>query len=104
MKMEKFTLFCGLNDKDTKMQEISTLDAYKMVQNIALDMFDGATISEADGIYKHDDGSFTVEKTLRIELLFAEYEKVKVFCERLKTALNQESIAVQKEMIESELI
>lgn len=102
--MEKFTLYVGLNDKDSKKQEIGTLDAYKMVRNAALQLFDGATISEADGIYKHDDGGFTVEKTLRIELLFTDMQTVKQFAEQLKVLLNQESIALQREVIESELI
>lgn len=32
--MRKLTLMIGLNDKDTKQQEITTLDAYKVVGNI----------------------------------------------------------------------
>lgn len=102
--MEKFTLYVGLNDKDSKLQEINTLDAYKMVHGLALSLFDGATISEADGIYKHEDGQIVVEKTLRIELLFTDIETVKQFAAQLKTLLNQESIVLQKEVIESELI
>lgn len=39
--MKKFTLFVGLNDKDSKIQEISTIDAYKKMMNY----FNGATIS-----------------------------------------------------------
>ena len=30
--MEKFILYVGLNDKDTKRQEIATLEAYKVVK------------------------------------------------------------------------
>lgn len=28
--MQKYTLYLGLNDKDTKKQEIATLEAYKI--------------------------------------------------------------------------
>ena len=28
--MVKYTIYCGLNDKDTKAQEITTIDAYKV--------------------------------------------------------------------------
>lgn len=45
--MKKYTLYCGLNDKDTKRQEISTLEAAKMVRNACLSYADGATIFEA---------------------------------------------------------
>ena len=93
----------GLNDKDSKQQIISTIEAYKIVSNLVSQIFDGGTIYEADGVYKHDDGTIVIEKTLKIELLFAEREDVKDFCETLKRVFNQKSIAVQKEEINSEL-
>lgn len=101
--IKKFTLYMGLNDKDTKTQLISTLEAYKVVSNILAADFGGGTIFEAQGIYKHDDGTVVFEKTLRIEILFAEREQVKVLVEQLKKMFNQESIAVQEESIESDL-
>jgi uncharacterized lipoprotein YmbA len=101
--MKKFTLYVGLNDKDTKTQLVSTLEAYKVINNVLLQYVDGATIFEAKGIYKHDDGTFTTENTFRIELLFVETETVKEIVKVLKAMLNQESIAVQHEIVESEL-
>lgn len=101
--MTKYTLYMGLNDKDSKRQQISTLEAYKIVSNLVAKEFDGGTIYEADGVYRHDDGTIVIEKTLKIELLFAEQKDVKDFCETLKRIFNQESIAVQREEISSEL-
>lgn len=101
--MTKYTLYMGLNDKETKRQMVSTLEAYKIVSNLVSQTFDGGTIYEADGVYKHDDGTIVIEKTLKIELLFAEQKDVKDFCETLKRVFNQESIAVQREEINSEL-
>ena len=40
----KFTLYLGLNDKDTKSQKIATVEAYKIVENLLKADFDGATI------------------------------------------------------------
>lgn len=101
--MKKYTLYCGLNDKDTRRQEISTLEAAKMVRNICLTQADGATIFEADGIYKHEDGELVTEKTLRIELMMIEQSAVRKIVDILKTTLNQESIAVQEQDIVSAL-
>ena len=101
--MDKFTLYLGLNDKDTKTQLVSTLEAYKVVTNVLKTYTDGATVFEANGIYKHDDGTIIVEKTLRIELLFVNKSTVKEIVNTLKKMLNQESIAVQHEVVESEL-
>ena len=52
--MKKITLYIGLNDKDSKIQEISTLDAYKIVTKI---IGVGSTLTEGKGSYKHEDGT-----------------------------------------------
>lgn len=102
--MEKFILYVGLNDKDTKVQKISTLEAYKIVNNIVMQYTNGATIYEANGIYKHNDGTIVIEKTLRIELMFIDREIVNKIIDILKRVLNQESIVLQIEKINSELV
>lgn len=101
--MKKFTLYLGLNDKDTKVQQISTVEAYKIVSNLISRDFEGGTIFEAQGIYKHEDGTIVTETTLRIEILFAEKPAILALCNTLKQAFNQESIAVQEENITSSL-
>ena len=93
----------GLNDKDSKMQQISTLEAYKVVSNILANDFGGGTIFEAEGIYKHANGTVVIEKTLRIEILFADEVDVRRLVQNLKKIFNQESIAVQIEDINSDL-
>lgn len=102
--MEKFILYVGLNDKDTKVQKINTLEAYKIVNNIVMQYTNGATIYEANGIYKHNDGTIVIEKTLRIELMFINREIVNKIIDILKRVLNQESIVLQIEKINSELV
>lgn len=102
--MEKFTLYLGLNDKDTKKQEVATLEAYKIVNNVVNSYCDGATIYECQGIYKHDNGEIVFEKTLKIELMFVDRLTVISVVKDLKKIFNQESIMLQKEIVESELI
>ena len=102
--MTKYTIYMGLFDKDSKRQEFDTITAYKMVQQRATQLFDGATISEAKGIYKHDNGEVVVEPTIRIELLFTDLDTVKKFCNELKGMFNQESIVLQVEEVNSMLI
>ena len=102
--MEKFILYLGLNDKDKKIQLISTIEAYKICMNILKNYTEGATIFEANGLYKHENGNFVIEKTLRIELLFINEKTVKEIVNELKKIFNQETIAVQKENVNSYLI
>lgn len=101
--IKKFTLYMGLNDKDAKVQKIATVEAYKIVSSLIANRFDGGTIFEAQGIYKHENGTIVTEATLRIELLFAAKDDVRDFVNLLKEMFNQESIAVQEEDIASDL-
>lgn len=103
--IKKDILFLGLNDKDTKVQVINTLEAYKIVMNSVAGVgYDGATVSECTGFYTHQSGDFVIEKSLRIEILFSDDKKTLALVDILKKAFNQESIAVQHEEIKSELI
>ena len=78
--MEKFILYLGLNDKDTKKQEIATLEAYKIVNNIINNYCEGATIYECQGIYKHDNGEIVFEKTLNHNIY---YTSISYICQYL---------------------
>lgn len=103
--MNKYVLYVGMNDKDTKTQKITVLSAREMIMNtITAAGLSGATISEAVGVYKHEDGTIITEQTLRVEILFAADGQIKEICDTLKTALNQESIAVEKQIISSTLM
>ncbi len=105
MNLHKYILYVGLNDKETKTQKIGLLSAREIIQNTVIGQgLDGATISDAIGIYKHDDGSFVTEQSLRVEILFADDDTIKNICDKLKLVLNQESIAVETQDIESRLM
>ena len=105
MKIKKHVLYLGLNDKDTKQQEISTIDAYKIVTRATLAAgYEGATITEATGIYTHAAGEVVIEKSLEIGLLFADDSRTDALIKELKVLFNQESIALQKMTIESALV
>lgn len=103
-RIKKFTLYLGLNDKDSKVQVVSTVEAYKIVTRLLAAEFGGGTVFEATGVYKHThEQTVVIETTLRIELLFAEEPAVRAFVAELKKIFNQEEVAVQSEVIHSEL-
>lgn len=106
--MKKYTLSIGLNDKDTKIQRINTLEAYKMIENILMaNTIEGFTIYEAKGVYKHDNGEIVKENTLRVEVYDFDNTlatKIITSIHAIKAALNQESVALESQTIESELI
>ena len=104
MKTNTYTLFVGLNDKVTKLQEISTLNAYKMAMNVVGDICGGGTISEAQGFYTHDSGEIVIEQSLRIELAMVNEEQVMEVIEQLKVVLNQESVLMQAQIVENKYV
>lgn len=97
----KFNLYIGLNDKDSKVQEISTIDAYKIIGAICGD----CTITEGKGLYTHTDGTRVLETTLLVQIIdFSGDLDIGPIVELLKTALNQEAIAVIREQVDSKLM
>lgn len=94
----KYQLYLGLNDKDTKLQRIDTIEAYKMVENILLNNdITGYTIYQARGVFKHDDNTITQENTLVIEMIFVDEDLVDELIYMLKATFNQESIMKTKQ-------
>ena len=101
--MTKYTLYIGLNDKDTKRQEIDTIEAFKLVQRELVKKTGGGTIYNATGIYTHDNGEIVIEPTLRVEIFHDSKSDVKELAGTFKMLLNQESIIIQTENVVSEI-
>ena len=96
MNDKKYILNIGLNDKDTKTQIIKTSEATKIIQNTLFNNgVEGYTIYNGYGLYKHDSGAITKEKTIIIELLYIDNKTIDLIIKDLKNALNQESILKQ---------
>ena len=101
--MEKITLYVGLNDQNEKVQLIPTETALKLVSNACVKYVEGATIYQAIGVYKYTNGQVVTENTFRIEIIEPGAGLVDLV-DYLKTALNQESIIIQRETIDSDFI
>lgn len=103
--MLKFTIIAGLNDKGTKKQEITTEKAIEIIVKVlTLAKVEGATLTEAKGLYIHEDGTAVFENSIKIELLFITEEKAKAICKLLKEALNQEAVVLEIAELKSDLI
>lgn len=91
----KYICYVGLNDQKTECQEITTIDAFKIVSNFAVEFCGYGTISECVGVYTYKNGNIGSENTLKCEFIDIDLEKVKRFCAAVKVALNQESIGFE---------
>lgn len=103
--MIKYNIYIGLNDKDSKKQEVSTRRAKgEVIKILNNNNITGLTMYEVTGVFKHEDGTLTFEKSLKVELLEVEEEEVLRSINELKTALNQESVLLEKEKKEINFI
>lgn len=94
--MTTVNLYIGLNDKDTKRQEITNLDAKTEISRILFKHFPhGFTLQECQGMYKYDDGTVVCENTIKVTLLGYNINIVFEIVEDLKRKLNQKCIAVE---------
>ena len=98
--MNKHEIFIGLNDKNKKVQVISTEDAMLKVHSLIGD----CSMSLIQGYFTHADGSMVIEKTIKCEIFGMEDAKIHAIVEQLKLDLNQESILVNKYIGQVEFI
>lgn len=105
-KVNKFTLYVGLNDKNTRVQEFSIEEAKNIIsKEFAENEIEGATFLGAEGIYTYkSDNTTEKENSFKIEILFASKKQIENAVAGIKTKLNQESVAVVEEKIVSSLI
>lgn len=97
----KYTIYLGLNDKDSKKQEIATSAAIEKVARYLRD----CTITECIGFYTHDNGEFVVEKSIKIEKIdFDGSFDMERAADDLKRMFNQESVAVEFSTVDSKLM
>lgn len=97
-------LTIGLNDQHTKTQKYDTITAYKLIEDILTQYTEGYTLYETHGGYKHDDGTFISEKSIRVELMFISETLVFIIANKIKETLNQETIAYETITSNSQLI
>ena len=101
--MKKYILTIGLNDKDTKQPKYDIITAYKMIESACKQYTEGYSLYQTKGGYKHDDGTFVQEDSIRAEFLYTTEVQVRCIANAIKapTCLNQESIMF--EVVETEI-
>lgn len=99
MAIRKSTFYIGFNDKDAHRQIFTDEKIIGIIDRVILRSYpNGATLTEARGIYRGE-----VEKSIKAEVLFSEEGADCAVMDELLKALNQESIAIQIEEVNSSL-
>ena len=98
----KYTMYIGLNDKDTYTQLISYEEAEQKVSAIVLKYVDGFTALSGKGAYKDDKGVITHENSLVLEFTSATEEQIKAIMDEVIKELNQNSVLMEKQAVNYE--
>ena len=94
---DKYTLYLGLNDKDTYEQIISTEDALEKANLICAKHAGGYTQLSARGGWTNDDGSLGHENTIVYVVYDISEENLKAMLDEFLKEFNQSSVLVEKE-------
>ena len=106
MSVKKHVFSIGLNDKDTCTQLIDTLDALPIIRDIFLAHKCDCTIQAGLlGIYTMEDGTIVSESSVQaVAYEFGDPVPAEDIAKDICKALNQESVAHEVTMVESQLI
>ena len=95
----KYVLYIGLNDKETYSQIIPTEEAKEIVNGVCAKYVDGYTVTEANGGWVDETGTVAEEMSLVYTLCNVKEENVILLMNEVLTALNQNSILVERQDI-----
>lgn len=93
----EYTLYIGLNDKDTYCQLISVEEAREIVDAICIRYVDGYTVMEAKGAWVDEKNILTQENTLVYLFREVDEESLKEIMNEIIKALNQNTILLEKQ-------
>ena len=103
MKCIKYVTSIGLNDQTTKRQEITDADALQIIAKAFQTEKQDATLTPGSyGIYTYTTGETVIEHTIRADIYDGDENKIERIINFLKIKLNQESIALETVVINSE--
>lgn len=92
-KLQKLEFSIGLFDKDSKKQEFTEVEAFKIIQKLVVKHFWGGSISAWFGVFQHADGIIVKEPSMFVKTISE--SSTESFVEDVKTILNQESVMVE---------
>ncbi|MCQ2512621.1 MAG: hypothetical protein MJ092_04460 [Lachnospiraceae bacterium] len=104
MKTDRYTIYVGLNDGDTKEQKFATEKLERILYNVCKNYHVSFSVSRLSGGYFHDNGQFVRENSLQITLIGGSQETTDEIAEDVCAFFNQETVLVIHDEVDSYLI
>ncbi len=99
-KTWKHEIFIGLKDKDSYREVFSVDDFKSLLEEVCTEREIAFSMLRQLGGYTHNKG-YTTETSLRIVIIGAAEEEIRLLGERLKKIINTDTILITKAEIES---
>ena len=96
----QYTMYIGMNDKNTYEQIISTEDAKTIIDNICFKYLDGYTIQDANGSWVDENGLVTHENTIVCCFNDTDNDTVYKIADEVIKTLNQNTVLIEKDLIQ----
>ena len=91
----KYTMYLGMNSKDTFKQEIPTETIQKQMHEICCKYVDGYTVWLAKGYYRGDNGNMISENSLVYIFIDTPIDSIKKIMDAALIQFNQDSILLE---------
>lgn len=98
-EINRYQIFIGLNDGETKKQEFGTEQFRKILCNVCKNYRLAFSVSEMHGGYFHESGEFVSENSLCLTLIGADDAIVDEIAKDVCAFFRQESVMVTQDTI-----
>ena len=106
--MKEYQLFVGLDDQHEKRQIVETGKAVTIIAQALLDAgIEGATFTQGKGLYRYQNGNIGFENSVIVSILDFDgnaESAIHHMIPSVKSALNQEAVALKSYEVESVLL
>ena len=103
-KQLKYEIIIGLKDKDTYHQMLPTSKFVEIVTSVCKKNNIGFSMHVMDGGYIHNNGTYILENSLNISLVYITKRQALKIASILKELFNQETVIVLEQKTDSYII
>lgn len=101
---ERYNIFIGLKDKDTKEQKMSKEAFIELINKICKNENVEFSVITMNGGYIHYSGDYILENSLQLSLGGISEEKALGIANSLKQLLNQECVIITREIVNTYIL
>ncbi len=104
MKTDRYIIYVGLNDGDSRRQEFETERLKRVLYNVCKNYSVSFSVADMAGGYFLDNGQFIQENSMQISLIGSTREITEEISADICAFFNQESVLIVHDEVDSYLV